>query len=136
MSAPAMRHPRLARVLCAISALICAGVGLASLANVEGVAATVGLAFASPAGKVELLAVYGGFYLGVGLFLAVATLRGAFLEPALVLVALAATATAVARGLAMLVLAPEAAIAWQLLASEVVWALTGWVGWWSARRGR
>ena len=60
----------LARVVLALSAVTFAGLGLWSLTTPEQVAGTVDLAFASPTGRADFMAFYGGFELGFAAFLA------------------------------------------------------------------
>ena len=62
----------LPRAICLISAAVCILVGVWSLLAPTGVAAMIGYGFTGAHGYVEFLSVYGGFYLGLGLFLAVA----------------------------------------------------------------
>jgi hypothetical protein len=125
-----------ARIICAASALICLVVGVWSLLDPAGVAASVGYSFASPAGRIELAAVYGGFYTGVGLFLAWATRRADWLVPALAMSTLGAAATFIARLAGATMLGATPGLTMSLLASEVLWSLASAVGWYLAARSR
>jgi hypothetical protein len=118
-----------ARILCLISAAVCILVGIWSSAAPEGVAQMIGLDFRSVAGRIEFVTVYGGFYLGIGLFLIVAALWRRWLEAGLAMSTLGASGALLARFAGYVTLAPEAGITVSLLISEVAWVAASAVGW-------
>jgi len=129
----------LARVMCVLSLIVCAGVGIVSLAAPTGTAGSIGLTFDGAAGRAEFITVYGGFYLGIAVYLLVALLQPRFLESALAFLAFAASGAMLARLGAWYWLSPEGSITQRLLISEVVWAASGWIGWaaaWFSRVSR
>lgn len=125
----------LARAICLLSAAVCILVGAWSLAAPDGVARMIGYAFTGPDGAVEFMTVYGGFYLGLGLFLAVAARWTRWLEAALAMSTFAATGAMLARLAGYLALAPAAGITLTLLLSEIAWAAVSALGWRLAARG-
>ncbi|MBK1697872.1 DUF4345 family protein [Rhodovibrio salinarum] len=123
-----------ARLICALSALVCLLVGLWSLLDPAGVAGMIGYVFAGPAGQVEFVTVYGGFYTGVGAFLALATLREDWLIAALAMSTLGAGGAFVARLAGTLAIGTAPGLTLDLLISEAVWAGLSAVGWYLASR--
>lgn len=129
----------LARAMCVLSLIVCAGVGIVSLVAPANTAGSIGLAFDSSAGRAEFLTVYGGFYLGISAYLVFALLNRHFLESALAFLAFAATGAMLARLGAWYWLSPEGGMTQRLLISEVIWAASGWIGWaaaWFSRISR
>jgi hypothetical protein len=129
----------LARIMCALSLLVCALVGVVSLFNPTGTAQAVGFALQNEAGRAEFMTVYGGFFLGISLFLILALRRIDYLEPALAFLAIGATSIMLVRLGTWYFLRPEDPMTLRLLYSEIGWAVSGWVGWaaaWQARRTR
>ncbi len=122
----------LARVMCVLSLIVCAGVGLASLVAPANTAGSIGLIFDGAAGRAEFMTVYGGFYLGISAYLVLALVNRRFLESALAFLALAASGAMLARLGAWYWLTPEGAMTQRLLISEVAWAASGWIGWGAA----
>jgi hypothetical protein len=127
----------IARLICLASAAVCLGVGGWSLWDPVGVAEKIGYVLAGPAGQVEFVTVYGGFYLGLGLFLLAGTVRTAWLVPALAMSTLGAGGAMAGRlGGAIAIGTGGAGMTFTLLASEVVWAGLSALGWWRAARAR
>jgi hypothetical protein len=126
-----------ARIICLLSALVCLGVGAWSVLDPGGVAGKVGYVFAGPAGQVEFVTVYGGFYLGLGLFLVAGAAVPGWLEPALAMSTLGASGAFVGRLAGLLAVATTAGLTVPLLVSEAIWAGASAVGWyraWKAQR--
>ena len=125
-----------ARIICALSAIVCLLVGGWSLLDPSGVAGMVGYVFAGPAGQVEFITVYGGFYTGLGAFLALAALRSDWLAAGLAMSTLGAGGAFVARLAGTLALGAAPGLTLSLLVSEAVWAGASAAGWYLATRHR
>jgi hypothetical protein len=128
----------LARIMLIINFLICGLVGVVSIVDPGGTAQMIGYALDGAKGTAEFVTVYGGAYIGLAAFLAVALRTPRYLESALGALALIATGAMLARLGGWLILGPEAAITRQLLYTEIGWALSGWIGWaaaWWANAG-
>jgi hypothetical protein len=127
---------RAARIICALSALVCLLVGVWSLLDPAGVAGMVGYVFAGPAGQVEFVTIYGGFFTGLGAFLAWAALRTDWLVAGLAVSSLSAGGAFVARLAGTLAVGDFPGLTLNLLISEAIWAGASAVGWYlAARRG-
>jgi hypothetical protein len=123
-----------ARLICALSALVCLLVGVWSLLDPAGVAGMIGYVFAGPAGQVEFVTVYGGFYTGLGAFLALAAIRKDWLVAGLAMSTLGAGGALVARLAGTLALGTAPGLTLNLLISEVIWAAASALGWYLATR--
>lgn len=64
-SRPAARPPWVVQSISAVSAIVCASIAWSAFAAADTTAANLGFAFTDPAGRVEFVTFYGGFYLGV-----------------------------------------------------------------------
>jgi hypothetical protein len=125
-----------ARIICALSALVCLLVGVWSLFDPAGVAGMIGYVFAGPAGQIEFVTIYGGFYTGLGAFLAWAALRTDWLVAGLAMSTLSAGGAFVARLAGTLAVASAPGLTLNLLISEAIWAGASAVGWYVAARRR
>ena len=123
-----------ARIICALSAFVCLLVGVWSLFDPAGVAGMIGYVFAGPAGQIEFVTIYGGFYTGLGAFLAWAALRTEWLVAGLAMSTLSAGGAFVARLAGTLAVGIAPGLTLNLLISEALWAGASAVGWYLAAR--
>ena len=123
-----------ARIICALSAFVCLLVGVWSLFDPAGVAGMIGYVFAGPAGQIEFVTIYGGFYTGLGAFLAVAALRTEWLVAGLAMSTLSAGGAFVARLAGTLAVGIAPGLTLNLLISEALWAGASAGGWYLAAR--
>jgi len=120
-----MRHLALA-----IGALYSAFQAVVCLTNPDGVAPVVGYTLTTPLARSEFMVAYGGLYAGIAVLFALGFVRATLKEGALAFLALAGTATALAR-LWSVYAVPDLGLGdvVVLLAAEVVLGLIGWLGW-------
>ena len=90
------------RLILAVVALSYAAFGFVFLFNPDAWASTVSIGFASPAGRTDFRAMYGGLEFGVGVFLLLCTLRREFVRLGLFASACILVAMATARSTGML----------------------------------
>lgn len=121
--------PTLVRVLCLIGALACAAIALSAFVGGEATAANLGFAFATPAGEVEFLTFYGGFYAGLTLFFLLALRSRALAAGAMAFLALGNAGAFVGRVAAMATLGTVSPFLIGLAAGELVLAALGGWGW-------
>lgn len=112
-----------------LSALACIVTGVVALTSPTALANRVGYTFTEPAGKTEFTTFYGGFYLGIGLFLLVAVQRPALRAGAVAFLALSATVAIPVRVYGILSAETAETVAYGLLLGEILFAGAGWLGW-------
>jgi hypothetical protein len=112
-------------ILLGIAALSCLVIGVVSLVFPAFVAGIVGLAFAEPLGRAEVMTFYGGFYLGMGAFLVIALVKPDYSRAAGLAMLVTGTGAAVVRLASLLILGVTATNGWLLLIGEVVYVLLG-----------
>jgi hypothetical protein len=116
------------RTLLAVDALVFAVFALAFLIVPRTAMSLVGIGALSPGGVVDVRAIYGGFQLGVALYLAVCAVVPALGRPGLIAATICLSTTAATRLLAMLVDSPLDPTMGLILALETGGALlNGWL---------
>jgi len=126
--------PSLVRGLCVLSALVCAAIAFSAIAAGTETAANLGLAFAKPAGQIEFLTFYAGFYLGLVVLFLLALGSRALATGAMAMLALSNAGAFVARVVAMAALDTSSGMLIGLAAGEVGLAALGAWGWLRLRR--
>ncbi|NBC33891.1 MAG: hypothetical protein GVY13_14550 [Alphaproteobacteria bacterium] len=121
--------PPLVRGLCLLGAAVCAAIALSAFVGWAGTAANLGLAFATPAGEVEFLTFYGGFYAGLTLFFLLALRSRALATGAMAFLALGNAGAFVGRVAAMAALGTASPLLIGLAVGEIVLAALGGWGW-------
>jgi hypothetical protein len=112
-------------LLLAVAALSCFVVGAVSLVAPGFVTELVGLAFAEPLGRAEVMTFYGGFYIGMGVFLAIAIAKPDYSRAAGLAMLVTGGGAAIARLASLLLLGVSGIIGWLLLFAEVLYTLVG-----------
>lgn len=92
-----------------------------------------GYQFDTPGGRVEFMTVYGGFYLGLGVFWLVCARRPSLREAGAAALALTSTGAAVARGFGIARFAAVDPQTLVLFAGEVAFTGIGWMAWYWSR---
>lgn len=126
--------PMPVRALCVLSALVCALIALAAIAGGPDTAANLGFAFARPAGQVEFLTFYGGFYLGLAVFFLIGMRAKPIATGAMAFLALGNAGALLGRLGAMVALGTSAPTLVGLAVGELVLAGLGVWGWRIAAR--
>ena len=126
--------PVIVRALCIVGALVCALIALSAYAGAAGTAANLGLAFANPAGQVEFLTFYGGFYLGLAVFFLIGLRSRAIATGAMAFLALSNVGALVGRVTAMAALATSSGLLVALAIAEIILAGLGAAGWYRMSR--
>jgi len=111
--------------LLAIAALSCFVVGAFALVLPGFVADLVGLAFAEPLGRAEIMTFYGGFYVGMGVFLCIALAKPDYSRAAGLAMLVTGGGAAIARLVSLLLLSVSGSVGWVLLLAEVIYTLVG-----------
>ena len=126
----------IARLIAGLAGLLYLGLGAWVLLQPDTVAETIGLGFHGPAGRLEFLVAYGGFYLGVGAFLGLGMIARSYTVPALWLFVLTSIGVAAVRGPLLMEMPDPPSIAVQLLWAEVAMIAAGVIGLIAARNRR
>lgn len=108
------------RLILVFIAIIFAGFGFVFLFNPDTWSATMSIGFATPAGRTDFRAVYGGLWFGIGIFLLLCSLRREFVRIGLFAAACVLVAMATARTTGLLL------DGFDFL--QAFFALTEWVG--------
>lgn len=124
-----------ARIVLGLMALYCAGQAVAVWANPDGIATAIHLALTDASGRAEFMTIYGGFFLGLGVFFGLGALSPRFREAGLVLLTLSMVATAATRAL-LIATTPTDPVSTVTLWFEIGFAAAGAVGWWAHGRDR
>ena len=115
----------LSPILILLVALPSIGVGVVSLFAPEFVAATVGFAFETPLGRSEIMTFYGGFYLGLGLFMLLGVFRPKLRYPLAIAMLFTAIPSVLARTASILVLRISDGTVFLLLGAELAYLAVG-----------
>ncbi|MEA2627286.1 MAG: hypothetical protein QOD06_3331 [Candidatus Binatota bacterium] len=91
------------RVLLILSAVVYAGLGLASLVAPDAMARAVGIELATPTARVDFRATYGGFEIGTAIFLLACASRDGWMQPGVWAVLLTLAGFGGARAIGILV---------------------------------
>lgn len=120
--------------LLGLSGLISLGLALPSLISPVEVASKLGYGAITSTGKGEFMTLYGGFYVGIAVFLLLSA-RFASLRPgASCFLALSSTGAFVVRAYTIVAFDLTNTIVYQLLVGEIFLAVVGWLCWyWIAR---
>lgn len=118
---------------CVIAGLFCLGMGLQSILNPQSIADLIYFEFSRPAGTVEFMTVYGGFFSGIGLFLLLASAVRKHRESALLALGMASLGTFLLRAYGLLTI-EQVPFFFQMLALEAFLTVIGFAGWWLERK--
>lgn len=111
-----------------ISGIACLGIGTVAVVSPATIASQIGYAFTTPGGRGEFMTFYGGFYIGIGLFLLLAARYQQFRSGAFAFLALSATTAIPVRLYGFLQLGASEPVFYQLLFGELLFATAGWIG--------
>jgi len=119
-----------ARSFCLVIGLLSVGLALPSIFNPEKTATLVGFTIAKPFGTVEIMALYGGFYGGYGVFLVLAPFIRNWLSPALALIGISGLGAAGLRLYGIFNYQPDDSLVYNLLIGESIMAVGGFLFLW------
>lgn len=117
-----------------MGAVVCAAIALSAIAGGAETAGNLGLAFASPAGQIEFLTFYGGFYLGLTVFFLVGLTSRAVATGAMAFLALGNAGAFLGRLATMGAFDTTTPMLIGLAAAEFLLAALGAWGWLRANR--
>lgn len=114
-------------VLCFTAALFCLIMGVFVLIYTKDVSSMLSYKFLTWGGKSEFLTFYGGFYIGIGVFLLISSFVKRYTEAALLFLSLSSLGALIVRSTALLINDVES-IFYQLLIGELILLIAGAVG--------
>lgn len=114
--------------------LLCTAFAVVILVAPGWSAEAIGYKFPHADAKLEFATVYGGFYLGLGLFWLLTFRRPAMREAGAALLALTSTGAVVVRGAGAAILGASAPLTLVVFGAEVLFTAVGWTAWYWSRR--
>jgi len=121
-------------VLSVVTAIVAFAIAAATFIRPEETAGSIGYALLADKGLAEFITLYGGFYVGFGIFYLIAAATPGFRSGAMLLLMLTNLGAGTARAAVMLGSDAVASMTIYLLIGEAVLAVMGYVGWRLARR--
>jgi hypothetical protein len=107
------------RILLGLLGLMFLGFGAAFLARPSQMGQMVDIELTQPTGRMEIRAFYGGLEIGLGGFLLVCAIAGAWIQPSLVIAGLACAGPALGRVVGLLVDGKPRPVIYGILAFEI-----------------